>query len=144
MVGKVLVEVQREPREESISGKRNLGPFPELTSRNIFLRRSMEREYTCALKVYKDKKPTILKPENCFMLVSGGVCRVAHSNLQSSFRNHGNTNTIDIALSKSMLTYIISFNPDSNPVMRRQDKLLATFHSDAKTKQRGKNIQPGF
>lgn len=66
---------KKETKEKSIfkNGKRNLEPFPELTSRNIFLRRSMEKSYTCALKIYKNKMSITLKAENSLILVSVDV-----------------------------------------------------------------------
>lgn len=66
---------KRETKEESIfkNGKRNLEPFPELTSRNIFSQRSMGKGYNCALKIHKDKKSIKLKAENGLMLVSVDV-----------------------------------------------------------------------
>lgn len=39
----------------------------------------------------------------------------ARSDLSSGFRNHSNINAIDIALSKRILTCIISFTSDDSP-----------------------------
>lgn len=40
-------------------------------------------------------------------------------NIEDKKRNHSNTNTIDMVLSKKIFTCMISFNFDNNPVVMK-------------------------
>lgn len=77
MVGREVAsrhEVKRETREEGTvrSGERNVEPSPELTSRTFH-----GKGYTGVLKARKDTAPTMLKPANRFVLVSGCIVQPA-------------------------------------------------------------------